>query len=242
MPEYDSWRQVAGYFDGDGTVYFSDTSNRPYKLSISLVFVDQSSYQIGGVKKFLNAHGVPTSNILKRSDGEAHELAVSQFKAVKKALRRMLPYLCKKEIEVRAALDYYEGRVTGNQLVEVFTAEVEAGRRERKTRTVRLDVPYTRPDGDRLMKSLRRDRLRDTFGRYRARLSPRDFKAIRTGYFDQGKRICDLTREYPRYARETIRRVLGRGRGYVGVKGIGRVDTTDITIRDPGAARTETGC
>jgi len=40
MPEYDSWQQVAGYFDGDSTIATSDLSNLPYKLRLSLVFVD----------------------------------------------------------------------------------------------------------------------------------------------------------------------------------------------------------
>ena len=235
---YDSWRQVAGYFDGEGTIYFSDTSNRPYKLSISLVFVDQSVDQINMIREFLNRHGVRTSNVLKRSDARAYELAASQFASVKKALRRMAPFLHKKEIEARATLEYYNGKITGDQLVSVFGSEVEAGRRERKIRAVALAVPFTRPEGVKVVKQLRRDRLRDAFGRYRARLTPEDFADIRTGYFDNGMRICDLAREYPRYARETIRRVLGKGRRYVGVKGIGRVDTTDTSFRDPRRAPT----
>jgi hypothetical protein len=191
------------------------------------------------VKDFLNKHGIRTSNILKRSDGDAYQLAVSEFRSVKKALLRMAPFLCKKEIEARAALEYYEGMITGNQLLTVFKAEVEAGRRERKKRTVLLDVPYTRPEGDKIMKSIKNDRLRDSFGRYRAKLTPKEFREIRVKHFDQGKRICELVKEYPQYARETIRRVLGRGRGYVGVKGIGRVETTDTSLRDPTRPPTE---
>jgi hypothetical protein len=234
---YKSWSQGARYFDGDGTIGTSDISNRPYKLSLSLFFVDQSAYQIANLKQFLNSHGVSTSNILKRSDGETYELAVSQYKSVRKALRRMIPFLCKKEVEARAALDYYEGGITGNQLLAVFKEEVEAGRRERRAHTVHLDIPYTRPQGDRLMRRIRKDRFRDALGRYRAKLTPDDFRDIRIKHFDQGKRICDLVREYPQYARETIRRVIGRGRGYIGVKGIGRVDTTDTTIREPKTAQ-----
>ena len=233
MHRYRHWSQVGGYFDGDGTIATSDISNRPYKISLSLFFVDQSKDQISLLREFLNSNGVRTSNILKRSDGETYVLAVSEFKSVKKALRRMLPYLCKKENEAQAALDYYRGKITGNQLLAIFAAEVEAGRRERKARLVNLDVPYTRPEGDTIMRRIRSDRLRDAFGRYRAKLTPEDFQSIRTEHFDEGKRICDLVREHPQYARETIRRVLGRGRGYIGVKGIGRVDTTDTTIREP---------
>ncbi|HLQ06262.1 MAG TPA: hypothetical protein VK126_00740 [Nitrososphaerales archaeon] len=69
MPDYQSWEQVAGYFDGDGTIYFSDTTNQPYKLSLSLIFVDQSIDQIKNVRDFLRRRGIRTGNILKRSDG-----------------------------------------------------------------------------------------------------------------------------------------------------------------------------
>lgn len=237
MPAYKSWLQLAGYFDGDGTVYFSDTSNQPYKLRISFVFVDQSIDQIRSVKGFLNRRGVRTSNILKRSDSNAYELAISEFVSVRRTLKRMGPFLCKKEIEARAALDYYEGRITGNTLVAVLKAEVDAGRRERRNRKVSLNVPYTITDGDRIMRERRGKVFRDRFGRIRAKLTTKDFRNIRIKHFEKGKRICDLTREYPQYARETIRRVLGRGRGYIGVKGIGRVDTTDTTLRDPKVTR-----
>jgi len=233
VPGYKSWGQIAGYFDGDGTIYFSDTSNQPYKLSVSLIFVDQSYDQIKNVKDFLNLHGVRTSSILKTSLGTANMVAVSEFNSVKAVLRRMLPYLCKKANEAQATFDYYEGKITGNQLLAIFKQEVEAGRRESHPRKVALDVPYKRVEGDRIMKRIRKDRLRDALGRYRARLTAEDFRAIRIEHFDQGKRICELVREHPRYSRETIRRVLGRGRGYITVKGIGRVDTTDTTIRDP---------
>lgn len=92
------------------------------------------------------------------------------------------------------------------------------------------------------MRLKRKDRLRDAFGRRRAKLAPEDFAAIRVKRFDQGKRICDLVKEYSQYARETIRRVLGRGRAYIGVKGVGRVDTTDTTLREPIGPGTELQC
>jgi hypothetical protein len=227
VPEYCTWEQVAGYFDGDGTIYFSDTTNQPYKLRISLVFVDQSIDQLTNIWNFLNQRGIRTSRILRRSDTFAYELAVSEFQSVRQALIQMLPSLCKKSIEAKAALDYYEGKITGNELHAVFQSEVEAGRRERKRRTVRIDVPYTLPMGDKLMKERRSDKLRDAFGRFRAIVTPEDYEKIRFEHYHDRKRLFELVKEYPQYARETIRRVLGGGRGYVGVKGVGRVDTTD---------------
>jgi hypothetical protein len=139
----------------------------------------------------------------------------------------MLPFLCKKAIEAQGAIDYYEGRITGNEFMTILQREVEAGRRERRPRRVRIDVPYTRIEGDRIMKQNRRDKLRDAFGRFRAKVTPEDYENIRRKHFDEGKRLRDLVKDYPQYARETIRRVMGGGRGYVGVKGRGRVDTTD---------------
>ena len=104
MQEYRTWEQVSGYFDGDGTIYFSDTTNQPYKLSLSLVFVDQSIDQIRMIRNFLRLKGIRTSEILKRSDSRAYELAVSEFQSVKETLIRMLPLLCKKSIEAKARL------------------------------------------------------------------------------------------------------------------------------------------
>jgi hypothetical protein len=227
MQEYASWPQVSGYFDGDGTIATSDISNRPFKIGLSLIFVDQSFDQISNIRNFLHRNGIATSNVLKTSKGSAYMVAVSQFESVRETLRRMLPFLCKKRIEAKAALDYYEGTITGNRLIEVFQEEVEAGRRERRTRKVTLDVPYTRPEGDRIMKHERRDKLRDAFGKYRAKVTPEDYKSIRETHFGEGKRLRDLVKDYPQYSRETIRRILGRGRGHVGVKGMGLVKTTD---------------
>ena len=227
VPEYLSWRQVAGYFDGDGTIGTSDLSNQPYKLGLSLMFVDQSLDQIANVRNFFQEHGIRTSNILKTSKGTANIVVVSEFNSVKKMLRCLMPFLCKKANEARAALGYYEGKITGNEMVAIFQEEVEAGRRERRKRKVRIDVPYKRPEGDMIMKNRRKDKLRDALGRFRAKVTPEDYQNIRREHFDRGERLRDLVKEYPQYARETIRRVLGGGRGYVLVKGRGLVSTTD---------------
>jgi len=233
VAEYETWEQVAGYFDGDGTIATSDLSNLPYKLSLSLWFVDQSRDQIGMVRDFLRKNGIRTSNILKHYKQSANVVAVSEYRSVVLMLRKMIPFLYKKANEARAALDYYEGRITGNELMIVLQQEVEAGRRERRPRKVAIDVPYTRQQGLALMKANRSAIFRDSFGRFRSKVTPEDFERIRYQHFVEGKRLADLSREYRQYARETIRRVLGGGRGYVGIKGIGRVDTTDTTLRDP---------
>jgi len=174
---------------------------------------------------------------LKTSMKTANMVAISEFKSVRRTLKCMIPFLCKKSFEAKATLDYYEGKTTGNQLLTTFRNEVEAGRRERRPRKVALNVPYTRPEGDRIMKRLRNDRLRDALGRYRATITSKDFRTIRMKYFNRGMRVCDLVRDYPSYPRESIRRIIGKGRRYILVKGVGRVDTTDTTIRSARRAR-----
>jgi hypothetical protein len=54
VAEYTSWRQVAGYFDGDGTIATSDISNQPFKLGLSLAFTDQSTEQIANIRNLSN--------------------------------------------------------------------------------------------------------------------------------------------------------------------------------------------
>ena len=221
MPIYKSWEQVAGYFDGDGTISFYDTSNQPYKLGLSLIFVDQSKDQINNIREFLNGRGVRTGNVLRASKGTAYMIAVSRFAAVRETLRQMLPHLYKKANEAEAALDYYEGKITGNALMAIFQNEVEAGRRERRPRKVPIHVPHTYFDGDRIMKLMRNVKLRDVSGRYRAKVTPEDFQAIRQEHFEKGRRLNELMKAYPQYSRTTIRRILGsdKQRGHVLVKG-----------------------
>lgn len=225
MGPYASWRQVAGYFDGDGTIYFSDTSNQPYKLSLTVIFSEQSLDQIKMLQEFLQRDGIITSKILKTVAGTSYMLAISRFDHVLRAMKELLPHLFKKANEVAAAIDYYEGRITGNQLQMDFEQEVEAGRRERHPRKVKIDVPFTLPEGAALMKANRRIKLRDAFGRFRAKVTPEDYASIREEYFRKGIQVPELTKRYPQYARETIRRILGKGRGHVGVKGVGLVNT-----------------
>ena len=150
---------MAGYFDGDGNIATSDISNRPFKVSLSLIFTNQSIEQIANIRDFLLRRGIKTSNMMKASKGTANTVAVSRFESVKKALRCMLPFLYKKANEARAAIDYYEGKTTGNDMLAVFRKEVEAGRRERHDRKIILDIPYTIIEGNEVMKKHRSDDL-----------------------------------------------------------------------------------
>ena len=113
-------------------------------------------------------------------------------------------------IEAQAALDYYEGRITGNQLITIFEKEVEAGRREKRVRKVAIDVPYAYPVGDAALKRLRALRPKDALGRYSNKVTPEDFSRIREAHFRDGKGVRELMKDYPQYGKTTIRRILSQ--------------------------------
>ena len=131
---------MAGYFDGDGTIGFSDLSNVPFKLGLSLIFTDQSVERIANIESLLESGRARTSSMLK-TKANAYIVVVSRYESVEKTLRAMVPHLFKKENEAKAALDYCESGVTGSELLAVFQNEVEAGRREKRPRE-QIDVPF----------------------------------------------------------------------------------------------------
>lgn len=180
------------------------------------------------VRGFLEKHGVITSNVLKTSKGTAYMVAVSRFESVLFCLKAMRPFLFKKAIEAQAGIDCYEGRVRGDDLFGIFGEEVEAGRRERRERKVVIHVPFTYPEGDALMKDKRRAKIVAAIEKSRAKVSRRDYDNIRRAHFEEGRCLSELRRMHPKYARETIRRILGRGRGYVLVEGEGRVTSAEV--------------
>jgi len=213
VAEYDSWEQVAGYFDADGTIVIFDLSYMPYKLCLYLSFVDQSIDQIRMILDFMVARGIKTSNVLKSHATNAWSVVISGFDPVKECLRCLIPHLGKKAIEAQAALDYYEGRTTGNRLVAIFDSEVSAGRREKRERKVAVDVPFSYPDGDRALKQLRAVRPRDSRGRYAAKVTSEDAQGIRDAHLNGRKTIRELMKDYPQYGKTTIRRVLTGSHG-----------------------------
>ncbi len=117
MNAYESWEQVAGYFDGDGNISISDLSNQPFKLSLSVIFTDASSEQISMIRTFFVNRGIRTSNILLTSKGTAHMVAISTYDGVLVALKAMLPYLFKKANEAQGVIDYYEGKIEETTLL-----------------------------------------------------------------------------------------------------------------------------
>jgi len=113
---YKSWKQVAGYFDGDGNISISDLSNQPFKLSLSVVFTDASFEQISIIRTFFLNRGTRTSNILRTSKGTAYMVAISTYEGVLVALKAMLPYLFKKANELKLSSTTTKGKIEETSL------------------------------------------------------------------------------------------------------------------------------
>ena len=70
--------------------------------------------------------------------------------------KKMLPYTAKKKIELKAVLDYYGDRITGDQFVEIMNRLVLAGERTGKDRGRGPDFTYSQG----VLESRRRGRRR----------------------------------------------------------------------------------
>ena len=141
---YSTWGQIAAYFDGDGSLSVRKVAvGVPFTLGLTIDFIDQSRKQILMIELFLKQRGIMTGR--PHFNGGAWRVSVGGLREVKIVLRRMLPHLCKKSVEVAAALVYLDGKSTGNDFQDVLANEVREGNREKLGRSV--DLPWTRPEG-----------------------------------------------------------------------------------------------
>ena len=122
---YSSWQQVSGYFDGDGNVGIEFAKRI---LRIKIRFVDTRRPQVDSIRGFLRRRKVNTGHV-GREDKKgvwqaAHRFDVTEVESVLKAAKAMLPYVVKKRGDLQIAIDYIEGRITGNEALSLFNNEV----------------------------------------------------------------------------------------------------------------------
>jgi hypothetical protein len=138
------WPQLAGYFDGDGSITIRKTSRgRPFTLDPALEFGDQSKRQIGMVREFLRSRGIKVGRMSLR--GAHWRIEVGTMEGATQTLREMLPFLYKKRNEAKATLDYLSDNMTANELQEILRAAVRRGDRERVGPFV--DILWARSEG-----------------------------------------------------------------------------------------------
>ena len=200
---YSSWRQVSGYFDGDGNVGIEIVKRI---LRIKLRFVDTWKRQVDSIWEFLRRHKVNTGHVGRDDKGvwrAAYRLDVTEVESVLRAAKAMLPYAVKKEEDLQIAVDYIEGRITGNEALDLFNDEVRIGRRRGKIRM--LSLPHTRQEGLRLTKLENASRARAA---HAVDVSPAVQEQIRKDHAGGKLGHVRLSRKYG-YSVSVIRRVLG---------------------------------
>jgi hypothetical protein len=182
---YATWEQVAGYFDGDGSL---KVHTGVYALPIGVSWTDRDSEQIEHVKEFLATRGVVGRVGETRLRGQTYyELHVAQSGKALLALRKMLPLVDKKESQVRAGIDYLENRITGEQFIEKLNEAVRLGKRSSPIRNVKM--PYTKEQGVHLARANAR------LGKGRA-LTTGQIRAMRKDRDSFGLSFLELSKIY----------------------------------------------
>jgi hypothetical protein len=136
---YSDWSQVAGYFDGDGNVALDV---QLFTLGLYLEFSDNWLHQLTMLKNYLDCTGVQSYLPQNKRREGAQSLKILSISSVVSTARSMLPYTWKKHKELETTVDYYEGRITAQEVVDAFNAEVTAGKRIGKVRVTRMPWHY----------------------------------------------------------------------------------------------------
>ncbi len=131
---YEQWAQAGGYFDGDGSVYLLVAS--AFVLKFGLVWVDNSQDQLIQLRNFMPASGVTLGNVLKHSEN-VFRLQIGSPHFVLLAAKALEQFTFKKREELRILIDYYEGRITGT---EVLSKINELVRREVRLGKIRMPI------------------------------------------------------------------------------------------------------
>ena len=111
-----------------------------------LSFSDNWKEQLEQIREFLSARGIKVGKV-RRNGNAAKVFEVAEIASMRLMASEMLRSggIFKKRRELELLLDYYEDKITGNEVIEAFNEEVRLGIRTGKIREP--DVPYTHTDG-----------------------------------------------------------------------------------------------
>jgi hypothetical protein len=131
VESYRSWSELAGYFDGDGTVEFSIDS---FTIHIRLAFDENWEAHLIGIANFLRVRGIVAGRVRRKESYNSWHIVISNAVGTKRMAKAMMPHTVKKRRELQAVLDYFEDELTGDEFVQVMNAEVVSGQRTGKLR------------------------------------------------------------------------------------------------------------
>ena len=144
---YSDWRQVAGYYDGDGG---EEIKIGKFVLRFAITWTDTYLPQLQHIERFLISEKLAPSKIRLGSSKIGRKpwhLSLWETGGMLQACKQMLPFLDKKRIQVATLLDYMESRITANDALRTFNLECAKGKWAGKVRI--LDKPWTRNEAQR---------------------------------------------------------------------------------------------
>ncbi len=135
------WKSFTEFFEGDGAVSIRlGRAKESNVLQISVVIGQKWRPKLEQINSFFREMGIDSGRIYLQKYG--YTLRVFRISAVKTILANMLPYSFLKREQIRAAMDYLDGKITGDQVIEVFNHEYDSGKR--RTRPPAVSVPFTK--------------------------------------------------------------------------------------------------
>ena len=199
---YSSWRQVSGYFDGDGSVSLEVVK---YVLRFRVRFADTWKPQMDSIRSFLIRHGIRATGVNRDNAKDplpAYRVEVGAVGSVLEVARFMLPFCVKKAEDLGITIDYLEGRITADEAVAKFNEEVRRGRRSGFIRE--SSMPYKRAQGIRLKQLENARKARAAYAVY---VSPDVRDKIREDHAKLKVGFISLSKKYG-YSPSVIRRIL----------------------------------
>jgi hypothetical protein len=160
---YSDWRQVAGYYDGDGG---EELKIGKFVIRFAITWSDTYLPQLQHIQTFLISEKLAPSRIKLGSSTigrKAWHLSLWEKGGMLEACKKMLPFLDKKRIQVKTLLDYMESRITANDALRTFNLEHTKGKWAGKVRS--LNMPCTRNEALRYAHDLRILTLRPSLTR-----------------------------------------------------------------------------
>jgi hypothetical protein len=139
------WKQVAGYFDGDGCIimrigkfvliFYLHLGRRLLGTARTI-----ASFVNGGESRIRGPYDLPGQ--------DAHSFRITRMREVLSIAEKIAPWTFKKRRELQVVIDYYRNVITGDAAAKIMNEQFLS--RCRSGRIVEVSLPYTRDDGKRL--------------------------------------------------------------------------------------------
>jgi len=182
-----------------------------FTIQILVLWSDTDLEQVQHVAQFLRTKGIlPEGPYLRRGSGksnDAYNLGVSLQGGALTVLKSMLPFVDKKSSQVRAAIDYLEERITGDEFVDRMNEAVKQKKRRAPRGPFLPDgwrIPYRRSEG--LRRAAAEAASKQKF-KLRFRFNRNQIERIRNEVLEHKKSIKDVAILYG-ISGSSVRRLL----------------------------------